>query len=115
VIPGLAAGTPCGPKDGWRANVAGTTQSYRNSSNAVQPGCAPGSALGIVKAKGQDKTATLKGANFKAAGKDGTYGPVVGPFRMTVVLGGPAEQSAGQCAVHTFASCLTAPGVLICK
>ena len=115
VFPGLAAGTPCGPKDGWRANVAGTTQSYRNSSNAVQPGCAPGSALGIVKAKGQDKTATLKGANFKAAGKDGTYGPVVGPFRMTVVLGGPAEQSAGQCAVHTFASCLTAPGVLICK
>ena len=115
VIPGLSAGTPCGPKDGWKPNVAGTTQSYRNASNAVQPACTAGSALGIVKAKGQDKTATLKGAKFKVSGKNGAYGPVVGPFRMTVVLGGPAEQSAGQCAVQTFASCLTAPGTVLCK
>jgi len=35
-------------------------------------------------------------------GKNGTYVPAVGPFRMAVVLGGPSEAAAGQCAEHTF-------------
>jgi len=35
-------------------------------------------------------------------GKNGTYVPAVGPFRMAVVLGGPSEAAPGQCAEHTF-------------
>lgn len=35
-------------------------------------------------------------------GKNGTYAPATGPFRFTVVLGGPAEGAGGQCAQHTF-------------
>ena len=59
-------------------------------------------ALGISQVQVQDKTAKLKGGKFKVKGKNGTYAPAVGPFRMTVVLGGPAEGAAGQCAHHTF-------------
>ena len=53
--------------------------------------------------QGQDKTAKGKGGSFKVKGEKGTYGPAVGPFRITVVLGGAAEAAAGQCAHHSFA------------
>jgi len=51
----------------------------------------------------------LKGAKFKVKGKNGTYAPAVGPFRMTVVLGGFVEGAAGRCAQHTFSApnCVT--------
>ena len=39
---------------------------------------------------------------FKVRGKDAAYGPVTGPFRVALVLGGAAESAAGQCAEHTF-------------
>ena len=37
-------------------------------------------------------------------GKNGTYAPATGPFRVSVALGGAAESAAGQCAEHTFAA-----------
>jgi hypothetical protein len=118
-IPG--GGVPqCGLKDGWKTNSALTSQKYLNKTNQdPTASCAPGSALGIQGAQAQDKTAKLGGATFKAKGKNGTYGPAVGPVRLTVVLGGAAEGAAGQCAVLEFpaANCSLGSGgkTLKCK
>lgn len=111
-IPGGPVPNVCGPKDGWKANGPLTSEKFATKTNSVPPGCVAGSALGIGQAQAQDKTAKLKGASFKVKGKNGTYAPAVGPFRMTVVLGGPAEAAGGQCAQQTFAapSCVTKPG-----
>lgn len=111
-IPGGLVPNACGPKDGWKANGSLTSEKFATKTNSIPLGCAPNSALGIAQAQAQDKTAKSKGAAFKVKGKNGTYAPAVGPFRMTVVLGGPAEAAVGQCAEHTFAaaSCVTKPG-----
>ncbi|HZR79607.1 MAG TPA: hypothetical protein VFD92_00805 [Candidatus Binatia bacterium] len=37
-------------------------------------------------------------------GEEGNYGSAVGPFRMTVILGGAAEGAGGKCAEHAFAA-----------
>jgi hypothetical protein len=102
-MPGGAVGPPhCGPKDGWKGSA--TSQSYTNKTNSIPVPCAAGSALGIGKGKAKDGTAAAKGVSFNAAGKNGTYGPVVGPFRYTIVLGGAPESAAGQCGDHTYAA-----------
>jgi hypothetical protein len=103
-IPGGVVPNACGPKDGWKANTPLTSEKFATKTNAIPAGCLPGSALGIGQAQAQDKTAKMKGGKFKVKGKNGTYVPAVGPFRMTVVLGGPAEAAGGQCAQHTFAA-----------
>lgn len=120
VVPGGPVPTACGPKDGWKTNPALTAQKYGNKTNQNQNGfCAPASAFGINGAQAKDKTAKLKGAAFQVKGKNGTYGPVVGPLRMTVVLGGPAESAGGQCGHQTFApaNCVLSGGgkTLKCK
>jgi len=38
----------------------------------------------------------------KIQGKNGNFGPAVGPFRVVVVYGGTAESAAGQCSEVTF-------------
>ena len=101
-IPGGAVPTVCGAKDGWKSNASGTSQTYTNLTNQIQPLCAAGSALGIAKAQAKDKTAKSLGLKHKVRGKDGTYGPVTGPFRVSVVYGTTAESLAGQCSEVTF-------------
>jgi hypothetical protein len=101
-IPGGLLPNVCGPKDGWKVNGAGTAQKFATKTDSIPPGCAPGSALGIAKALAKDATAKLKGVKHKAIGKNGTYGPVVGPLRVVVVYGGAAEGLAGQCAEINF-------------
>ncbi len=119
VIPAGAVPTVCGPTDGWKPNATGTVHKYTNKTNSIQPGCVPGSSLGIYKAQGKDLTASLKGVKFQTKGKNGTYSPVTGPFKVAVVFGGAAESMGGQCAEHTFlaAECvLNGSGtVLKCK
>ncbi len=111
-IPGGAVPNACGLKDGWKTNSALTSQKFTTKIDAIPLGCAAGSALGIGQVQVQDKTAKLQGGKFKVKGKNGTYAPAVGPFRMTIVLGGPAEGAAGQCAQHTFPApnCATSGG-----
>ncbi len=117
VIPGGLIPTACGLKDGWKATLV--KAQYANKTNQNQNfACGAGTALGITGAQAQDKTAKLKGASFKVKGKNGPFAPVVGPFRMTVVLGGPAEGAGGQCGHHTFPApnCIVAGGkTLKCK
>jgi hypothetical protein len=116
-IPAGTVPTVCGPKDGWKVNGSGTSHKYKNLTDTLQPGCAPGSALGIGKAGAKDGTAKLKGVKHKIGGKNGTYGPVVGPFQVVVVYGGGAEEAAGQCAEVTFApaQCVTKGTNVKCK
>lgn len=103
VVPGGLVPTACGPKDGWKTNPGLTAQKYLNKTNQNQNfACGVGTGLGITGAQAKDKTAKLKGAQFQVKGKNGTYGPVVGPVRMTVVLGGAGESAGGQCGHHTF-------------
>jgi hypothetical protein len=109
-IPGGPVPNVCGPKDGWKTNGPLTSQKYGNKTTSIPAACVPGSDLGINQAQAQDKTAKSKGGTFKVKGKNGTYGPAVGPFRITVVLGGAAESAGGQCAHHTFASCTVTGG-----
>lgn len=101
-IPGGLVPTVCGPNDGWKTNGSGTSKKYANLTNQLQPACVPGSALGLAKAQAKDKTATLQGVQHKIQGKNGTYSPVTGPFKVTVVYGGAAEAAAGQCSEITF-------------
>jgi len=119
-VPGGLIPTACGVKDGWKTNTANTAQKYANKTTQNQNfACAAGSAQGISGAQAKDKTANLKGATFQVKGKNGTYGPVVGPLRMTVVLGGAAESTGGQCGTHAFApaNCVLSGGgkTLKCK
>jgi hypothetical protein len=102
-IPGGPRGTHCDPRDGWRANAALTSESYGSRSDAIPPACVAGSGLGVFKAKAVDDTADADGVRAQVKGKKSTYGPAVGPFRLTIVLGGWAESTAAQCAEHTFA------------
>jgi hypothetical protein len=75
--------------------------------------CVAGSNL--VRARAQDKSAKQKGATFLVQGKNATYGPFVGPLRVTVVLGDAAEAVAGQCGAHTFLSeCTTSGSAIKC-
>jgi hypothetical protein len=111
-IPGGIVPNVCGPKDGWKANGPLTSEKFATKTNSIPAACLPGSALGIAQAQAQDKTAKLKGGKFKVKGKNGTYAPAIGPFRMTVVLGGALESAGGQCAQHTFPApnCTTSGG-----
>jgi len=118
-IPAGLIPTVCGPKDGWKVNSSGTAHKYKNLTGQIQPGCAPGSALGINGANAKDQTAKLKGVKHVIKGKNGTYdaGGIVGPFRVVVVYGGGAEGAAGQCAEYTFgpAQCVLKGTNMKCK
>ncbi len=117
VIPGGPVGAHCGVSDGWQQNALNTLHRYRNKSGAIPPGCAAGSAGGIVKAKAQDRSANGGGAGFAVVGKGGSWSPVVGPLRMTIVLGGQSAANAGQCGEHTFAvgDCVAVGAKVKCK
>lgn len=101
-IPPGSIPTLCGPKDGWKVNAPLTTHKYVNRTNQLPPLCESDSALGIFGVQAIDKTSTSNGVKFRWQGKNSTYGPVVGPLRVSVALGGAAESAAGQCAEHTF-------------
>jgi hypothetical protein len=99
-VPG---GAGCGPDDGWKANGAGTTFTYKNKSGALPPGCIAGSANGLSLIKVKDKRAKGGGIVFKAKAKGATIPAVVGPLRVTLVLGATATESAsGECGATPF-------------
>lgn len=101
-IPGGLVPNACGPKDGWKQNATGTSEKFSTITDSIPPGCVVGSSQGITKAASLDKTSALKGVKHKLSGKTGTFSPLVGPFRVVVVYGGPAEQAAGQCSETTY-------------
>jgi hypothetical protein len=74
-FPVASCRTPAAPKDGWKANGPLTSEKFATKTGVIPPLCLPGSALGILQAQAQDKTAKLKGGKFKVKGKNGTYVP----------------------------------------
>lgn len=104
-MPAGPVGSPehCGPLDGWKRVHSGTTQTYTNKSGEMlPPKCTTDSSRGIVQAKAKDNTARGQGAEFVLKGRGGRYGPVTGPLRLTVTLGGASEAAAGQVGQHQF-------------
>ncbi len=87
-IPPGGPGSGCDPRDGWRSGSRGRA-SYRNVSGAFPPGCAPGTAGGLVKAK--TKAAA---SDVRVMVKRATLPSLVGPLVVGYV--NPAA-AAGQC------------------
>jgi murein DD-endopeptidase MepM/ murein hydrolase activator NlpD len=102
-IPGGQAPNICGSKDGWQGDSSATSQKYRTDTDSVPSACVEGSGRGVSKALVKDMTDRLKGVRHKISGKEGAWGPIVGPLRLVVTYGGTAEAAAGQCTVHSFA------------
>jgi hypothetical protein len=116
-IPGGATGSsPCGPKDGWGTSGSASvpTWKYSNRSGAIPPGCAPGSAKGVVKAFVKDLRNTSKASlQLKIKAKDATLDetPILPITRLQADLtlaAQPAfgvaspEAIAGQCCEALF-------------
>ncbi|HXC52307.1 MAG TPA: hypothetical protein VN634_15595 [Candidatus Limnocylindrales bacterium] len=102
-IPGGVLPGVCNAADGWTVSgSAGRNQSYANVSSEVPPACVYGSTSGIDHALVKDKTAKKKGVYHKISGRNGSYSPVHGPFRVVIVYGGTAEQDSGQCTEMTY-------------
>jgi cysteine-rich repeat protein len=100
-IPAGAPGGGCDPKDGWSVSGSGLTYVYRNRSGALDPpGCTTGSAKGLALTKVSDKRSTRSEVGFKLLAKKATVPALVGPLRVTFVLGASAAESiAGECGV----------------
>jgi len=112
-IPPGAPGTGCNPKDGWKKLA------YKNVSGALDPPtCTARSADGLVALRFKDKRTRSKGIAFTAKAKNAQLPVLVGPARITVVLGGTVTESeAGECGVIAFeaGSCKHKKTTLTCK
>jgi hypothetical protein len=76
-VPGTGAGT-CSRRDGWKANRARTSFTYRNASGFLDPGCqVPSRRLSKMVVK--DKRARSGEIQVQVQGKEGTY-PIALPL-----------------------------------
>ena len=103
VPPGLV-GTGCGITDGWkvRGRAPNFSYTYKNLTNALPPGCVPGSANGLKVMKFKDQIAKDGSFQFQLTVKNATLPPVPpAPVSATIVLG-QSPGAAGQCARVRF-------------
>ncbi len=101
-IPAGAPGAGCDPKDGWKTNNAGTKFTYVNKSNALPPGCVPGSANGLVGMSVKARKSDPSQYTFKVKVKGGTIEAPLDEgrdVRPVVAFGATAAAgAAGSCA-----------------
>jgi len=119
-VPG---GPACDVDDGWLVRHAGAVQRYLNRrSDALDPPlCTFGTAHALKSIRVRDRRAAKGVVSFVV--QTDAFGtppdePLVGPFRMTVVLGAAAGDGlAGDCGTHTFAAadCVQQAGTTSCK
>jgi hypothetical protein len=102
----LLASTGCDPRDGWSGGHS--IRRYSNFSNAMPPGCVPGSAHGLQLARMR-----WTGTNYlKLKVKKGSMPQVVGPLRVGIYSnGGPVNECDGYVATT---SCLVGAGRADC-
>jgi predicted outer membrane repeat protein len=94
-IPG---GAGCDARDGW------TKAHYTNASGRIPPACIAGSANGLRTIRFKDRRKKGKGIAFQLATTGSRLPSLVGPLRMTIVLGASAiASSVGDCGSHAFA------------
>ena len=105
-LPSRSTNPGCDPRDGWTFG-SGRVR-YKNYSNALPPGCVPGSAQGLRRF--EFKWNGARTTKIKVA--KGTIAQVVGPLRIGFYAGtGPVNECDGRVAV---ASCLVKPGSARC-
>ena len=109
----IPSGPGCDARDGW------TRARYANASGRIDPpACTPGSANGLRTLRFKDRRRRGKGIAFLATTSGSTLGPLVGPFRGTIVVGASIIASTvGDCGTHGFsrAVCSTRRGTLRCR
>jgi endo-1,4-beta-D-glucanase Y len=106
-VPAATDGT-CDPRDGWK--VTPKAALFRMKSGAIDPPvCTPGSANGLVKLRFAPRNG--HDVDVQVATKRSTLGPVTGPLRATVVLGG----DPGECGVSPTLICSGAAASLRCE
>lgn len=116
-VPPGPVGTGCGKKDGWKKLA------YKNASGTLDPpACAAKPAgsftLGFKDLRAKLQKGKSKGIPFTASVRGLDIPSLVGPARVTVVLGGSvAASEAGECGSHSFepASCTRKKDKLVCK
>jgi predicted outer membrane repeat protein len=109
-VPG---GSGCDARDGWKRTR------YANVSGRIDPpACTAGSANGLRTIRFKDRRRRGKGIAFLVTTKGSNLGPLVGPFRGTIVLGASAVASTvGDCGTHGFVTseCSTRRKTLRCR
>jgi endo-1,4-beta-D-glucanase Y len=100
-VPGT--GAPACSDDGWKVAPRSTT--YFNRSGALgAPVCSAGSANGLRQIR--YKRPTSRDVTFQIRSRNSTIPAVVGPLRVTLVLGDEAASSAGgECGLSRELTC----------
>jgi hypothetical protein len=98
-VPSVAS--PGGSATGWTANGSGTRWTFKDKSGS--------SGTAITKVVVKDKSSRTPGLfSFVVRGKDGDFRLQSENLRLVVTLGGPAQQTANQCATRTYNNSLGA-------
>jgi hypothetical protein len=97
----------CDPRDGW--SFASGRRKYKNYSNALPPGCVPGSAQGLR----QYQTTWNGTNNVRLKAGKGSMPQLVGPARVAFYRGtGPVNECDGNVSV---VGCVVRPGAAKCS
>jgi endo-1,4-beta-D-glucanase Y len=111
-VPAQSAGG-CGPKDLWREKA--TSVQYQNGSTALDPpACTLGSANGLSRIRYRVRSTRDLEVQIKT--KRSTIPAVVGPLRMTLVLGADAAAGdAGECGIGEGLVCTASATAVRCQ
>lgn len=103
----------CDARDGWKSTAAGV--SYNNRSGALDaPACTPGSAAGLRRLRYRNGTGY--DFSFDVQVKKWTIPGVVGPLRVSLVLGDSAASGgAGHCAISLDVACASSGKSVRCR
>jgi len=102
-LPPGPPGSGCDPaRDGWKVKPGSYV--YKNVSNALPPGCAPGSANGVRVVKVKDKLDRDGTIQFRVKARNASIALAPAPpLVATVILGtSPGAGAAGRCGQITF-------------
>jgi cysteine-rich repeat protein len=102
-LPPGPPGSGCDPaRDGWKTKPGSYV--YKNVSNALPPGCTPGSANGVRVVKVKDKLDRDGTIQFRVKARNASIALAPAPpLTATVILGtSPAAGAAGRCGQITF-------------
>src|SRR5262249_31992537 len=114
-VPPGGPGTGCGEKDGWVAIGNAASYRYRNHTNAMPPGCAPGSANGLTEVRLHRHPNHDRIIDVKVRAKNTTpYQPALinggtGKIRMSATVESTIGPTNVDRCAHTFVPVNCAP------
>ncbi len=103
----------CDSRDGWKVQTGKSL--YKNRSTALDaPTCTAGSAGGLSKLQLRQRGPA--DFDFKILARGAALPAIVGPVRLTLVLGSTAASSAaGECAISAAIPCVPSGDGLRCR